>query len=83
MALFEALVRDDPERRDYRIDLARAQSDLGVYFEGYSTTVSGYSPTRNLGESLRWFERAAESYRSLVGHLSRQPRISGSGFAWP
>jgi len=67
VALFEALIRESPARRDYRVELAHAQNALGVYFEGYSTTVSGYSPRRNLGESERWFQRAAESCRSLLG----------------
>ena len=67
-ALFEALVRESPERRDYRVDLAQAQNALGVYFEGYSTAVSGDAPTQNLGESERWFQRAAESYRGLLGN---------------
>ncbi len=68
VALFEALVRESPERRDYRVNLAQAQNALGIYFDGYSTMVSGYSPTRNVGESALWFQQAAESYRSLLEH---------------
>ena len=45
----------------------RAESDLGVYFEGYSASVSGFSPKRDLAKSLRWFQGAAGTYRRLVG----------------
>ena len=77
VALFEDLIRESPERRDYTVDLARAQNALGVYFEGYSASVSGWAPTQNLGESARWFQRAAESYRSLLGH---SPSAEDLGF---
>ena len=76
VALFEALVRESPENRDYRSGLADAQNDLGVYFEGYSTTLSGFSPRRDLAESERWFQRAVESFRSLLG---RSPSVEDVG----
>ena len=67
VALLEALVRESPGNRDYRCSLADAQNDLGVYFEGYSTTLNGYSPTRNLAECERWFQRRVETLRGLLG----------------
>ncbi len=67
VALFEALVQETPGTRAYRVDLAQAQNSLGIYFDGYSGTVSGNAPTRDLVESRRWFQRAADSYRSLLG----------------
>jgi hypothetical protein len=67
VTLLEALVRESPENRDYRCGLADSQNDLGVYFEGYSTTLSGFSPRRNLAECERWFQQAVESGRALPG----------------
>ncbi len=67
MSLLEALVRESPGNRDYRCSLADSQNDLGVYFEGFSTTLNGNAPTQNLAESERCFQRCVETLRGLLG----------------